>query len=101
MLMTENKYNKVSTATDLSDEELQVRAEEDELFSKLTSIIPTKLEGVSDILGEVTDEQLLEQREKSRKKQASLLAKKEVQKQKSIAKKQKVVAPTDAVKVNK
>ncbi len=99
--MTENNNSKVSTATDLSDEELQVRAEEDELFSKLTSIIPTKLEGVSDILGEVTDEQLLEQREKSRKKQASLLAKKEVQKQKSIAKKQKAVAPTDALKVNK
>ena len=57
--------------TDLPEEEIQERRKEDELFSKLTSVLPTKLDGVSDILGEAPDEKLLEQREKSKKQQAA------------------------------
>lgn len=90
MLITGNKINQTSTIADLSDEELIVRKEEDELFSKLTSMIPTRLEGVTDILGEVTDEHVLEQRAKHRKKQATRDAKREnATKRKSIKKERK------------
>jgi hypothetical protein len=86
ILITENKINPTCTVADMSDEELILRKEEDELFSKLTSMIPTRLEGVSDILGEVTDEQVLEQRAKYRKKQATIDAKRDMPKRKRIVK---------------
>jgi hypothetical protein len=85
-LITENKVNSTCIVADLSDDELIVRKEEDELFSKLTSMIPTRLEGVSDILGEVTDEHVLEQRAKHRKRQATIDAKRETPKRKRIGK---------------
>ncbi len=85
-MITENKINPTCTVADMSDEELILRKEEDELFSKLTSMIPTRLEGVSDILGEVTDEQVLEQRAKYRKKQATIDAKRDMPKRKRIVK---------------
>ena len=56
---------------DVPEDELQIRKREDELFSKLTHQFPTKLEGVSDVLGDDVTDEITEQREKSKKRQAA------------------------------